>query len=315
MRRLLIGDPHVRPDNLQESTALIDFAVDRAKELRVDQIVVLGDLFHTHKVIRMDVLDFWTKAVKKLSDVAFTVLLVGNHDQAGDDQSEWKMSALDPLASIPNSLVVSDNWSDRNGATFIAHTASEEKFAKAVAAVNDKVLFCHQTFNGAAYENGFYAKDGFSLDLISKYQKVVSGHIHKHQEFANLVYPGTPRWDSISDANEKKGLWLMDGLELSLIPTDEVCKPIVAFDVSEGDELPEIKDGVRAVVRLTGSSAWLADASKKLKGKARVSVKPTDKKFDSSDKNKIRSLEAYASHYKTKNGANISDVLKYIGEL
>jgi hypothetical protein len=31
MRRLLIGDPHVRPDNLQESTALIDFAADRRK--------------------------------------------------------------------------------------------------------------------------------------------------------------------------------------------------------------------------------------------------------------------------------------------
>jgi len=40
-----------------------------------------------------------------------------------------------------------------------------------------KILFCHQTFDGAKFENGFYAPDGFDFSGI-KYEKIISGHIH-----------------------------------------------------------------------------------------------------------------------------------------
>jgi hypothetical protein len=172
---------------------------------------------------------------------------------------------------------------------------------------------CHQTFDGSQYENGFYSEGGINVALVSKFEQVISGHIHKTQKFANIFYPGTPRWDSISDANENKAIWLFsDDGSSEAISTREVCRPLLSIEVNEGEELPKIDAGARTHVKLVGSSAWIASVSKELKGAGvRISAKPTDTRF-SADAKRLSSIDEYAKAFKFDDGLQAADVIEYI---
>ena len=68
MMKLLLGDPHVKKSNLEESQKLMNFVIDVAVSRKVDSIEILGDLFHTHAVKRLEVEDFWIKTLKEVKD-------------------------------------------------------------------------------------------------------------------------------------------------------------------------------------------------------------------------------------------------------
>jgi hypothetical protein len=46
LRILRVGDPHVKVTNIEESERLVEFVAEKAIELKVDRIEILGDLFH-----------------------------------------------------------------------------------------------------------------------------------------------------------------------------------------------------------------------------------------------------------------------------
>lgn len=313
---LLVGDPHVKPDNIKESERLMEFVVNYAIRPDVNKVVILGDLFHTHRVIRMEVQNFWIKWAKEIAKFNSLILLVGNHDQPGDDQNESVMSALDILKGIPNVTIV-DKPKIIDDVTYLPHTADHEKFAHWVSEANTKILTCHQTIDGSQYENGFYAKDGLPIDLFKKFELVISGHIHMHQEFANVWFPGTARWDSASDANEDKAIWLFDEQtkKRTKIPTDSVCSPIISLVLNEGEDVPNLEsfgEGARIYIKLVGASSWIGKMAKELKGKAKLSSKPTDTRF-SGNTTQLSSLESYAESFKFE-GTNKDEVLNFLRE-
>ena len=60
MKILRVGDPHVKPNNLKEfREALMRFALSEAIARKVDVLEILGDLFDTHSIVRLEVLEFW----------------------------------------------------------------------------------------------------------------------------------------------------------------------------------------------------------------------------------------------------------------
>jgi DNA repair exonuclease SbcCD nuclease subunit len=312
---LILGDPHVRPDNIQESEKLLSFVESEALNRKEKTVVILGDLFHTHRVIRMEVQNFWIKWAKRLGQNFSVIAIVGNHDQPGDDQNEDRMSALDVLRNIPGFIVV-DSPKIIEGITYLPHTASAEKFSHWVSEANSKILVCHQTFDGSQYENGFYAKDGLPLTLVEKFDLVIGGHIHKPQEYANVWLPGTARWDSISDANQNKGIWVFDTTSYAktFISTSKVCSPIISLEIKEGEEIPDFEDSLKTHVKLIGSSAWIAKVSKALKGKVRISSKPTDSRASQENK-ELSTLEQYSKNFKFLGSITAEEVMRYVESL
>lgn len=311
---LIVGDPHVKPDNISESEKLLDFIKIEAEKNSIKTIVFLGDLFHTHRLIRMEVERFWIKHVTELAKIAKVILIVGNHDQPGDDQNEQVMSALDVLKGIENAHVV-DKPLVIEGISYFPHTASDPTFKNWVDQANTELLFCHQSFDGSQYENGFYAKDALPLESIAKFKKVICGHIHKTQEIGNLWFPGTPKWDTLSDANENKGIWIFnpDNLNKTFISTEQVCSKITSIEIKENEPIPEITKNSRTYVKLVGSSAWISKTAKDLKGKVRISSKPTDSR-NMSNSNNIATLQSYADNYKFDNISK-EEVLEYLEKL
>lgn len=310
---LRVGDPHAQYSNLGEMKSLIDFVCDLAKKHDVDRIEVMGDLFHNHYMIRLEVMNFWMQAAKKMGQTASTYLLVGNHDQKGDQESEGFMSALDCLIDIPGVRVVSQPILI-DDTLLVPHTSSEETFFKWTKAYEADYLVCHQTFDGSKYDNGMYAPDGFSLESVAQFKLVYSGHIHTSQRFSNVFYVGTPRWDSISDAGQDKGVWICEGSKSEFISTKGIVSEIKLFDILEGDPLPSLNPQDRNYVVLKGSSAWIAKKSKELLGLARVTPRPTDA-LAYSESRKAATLNEFADKFNFIPEAPKEAVLKYIGNI
>jgi len=290
MKVLRVGDPHVKPSNLEESERAMEYVIDLAKRQRVDRIEILGDLFHTHAILRLEVLDFWNRWLNRMP--VETVVLVGNHDMTGDKNSDTH--ALEVFKEMPNGITVVDEPILRGIYGYLPYQHSQESFlslAQRLAHDGARVLVCHQTLGGAQYENGFYAPDAIDPSLIP-FDLIISGHIHKRQIIKaggkTVIYPGTFRWDTVSDANEIKGLTIYEHdsqtgqiLSEEFFPTADVCPPIISVTWQEGDEHPDmyLDTNARVTVELVGSSSWVKLQKEHLKGRVNIKTKITDSRL------------------------------------
>ena len=288
IRILRVGDPHVKVNNIKESRSLIEFVARMAAENKVNRIEILGDLFHTHAVLRLEVVDFWVWAFEKLTQICEVVVLVGNHDLSGDFNSNSSALSVFSLMGLKNLTVVEKPTLIGNiGYIQYVHDSSDFIMrSTALAGRGAKVIVCHQTIQGSKYESGMYAPDGIPTgEWSERFVHIISGHIHSEQSFGNIIYPGTARWDSAVDANRRKGIWIYDHelssgriIGASFISTEHVCSPIRSVVFTEGDTVAvSWPQAARVAVELVGSSVWCSQQKEILKGKCSISTKITDK--------------------------------------
>lgn len=322
MKILRIGDPHITVRNTEESNRLLEFIVQIATEHKVNSIELLGDLMHTHAVIRVEVQDFWQRAFKKLSSWSL-IILVGNHDQPGSKEKEQEMNALNVLEGLGRKIISKPAIWDN--IAYIPYMSDHAAFLKAAQDLYDqgatKLLVAHQTFTGATYENGFYAEDGIDPALVPQ-DAIISGHIHKQQQIGKCFYPGTPKWDTMSDANEDKGIWLFEHNEdgsiksKQFISTKDVVTPIVKHVMNEGDEEVTLNERARNYLELIGSTAWINQMKKKYKGLAAIKARPSDRKAASINKDRAFSMLEYLDTvFKPIDGVTKEDIRKYLKDV
>lgn len=207
------------------------------QERGVDETVIMGDLHHTHNVIRAEVMAFWMKFVRGRK------LLVGNHDYAGEGSDIHALMAYQDRATVIDRPALSDD-----NVLFMPYYADRTKFVEDANALAGRTLVCHQTFSGASYENGFKAEDGVDPDLFS-HDEIVSGHIHTPQSFGKVTYVGAPRWRTLSDANVDRSIWLYDFddsgrvVSKAAIDTGDTCRQIRYIQLTpESPLLPKYLD-------------------------------------------------------------------------
>jgi predicted phosphodiesterase len=217
MKILLVGDPHVVVDELADAQVLLDLVKASAIKHSVDYVVFLGDQHHNHGVVRIEVMDFWSRNLEQLSDFK-TIMLVGNHDRSLD-------------TSTPETI---------NGIRFIPWVATTQDFLDAVDQDTTKII-CHQTFDGAKYDNGMFAPDGVPPSKVWA-DKIVSGHIHTPSKFSHVWYPGAPRWRTQSDVNVDRAIHVVDeDLDIvASIPTVGHCRALYRIQDIEGVQCDEL---------------------------------------------------------------------------
>ncbi len=310
-----LGDPHAKLNNLNEISSLIDFIISLKKEGKVTDLCILGDLFDTHSVVRLETWDFWKKQLEKLSK-SFSkdelAIISGNHDQPGSKERE-NISAISTLDSSLAHLVTSDPlvW---NGMGLIPFTSSEDEFIQKANTTFSlgakKYLVCHQTFNGAMYDNGMYAPDGYDHTKIPQ-EHIISGHIHTSMRFDKVFYTGTARWDSASDANKEKGIYVLSGAVWDFFDTSGVVPAMFRVEVKEGDEIPELKDGAKYSIHLIGTSKWVTK-TKPLFKNAKIKTTYTDSLLKRS-KEKVDNFNDFLS--KASVSVNKDDILLLLAKL
>ena len=308
MKTIRVGDMHVTPNNLKESDSLMKFVLSNALDLKTDRIEFLGDLFHTHAMVRLEVLDFWDKWLNELSDYSGKfdmIVLTGNHDIGGDYTNNY--SALQVFNDIEFVNIVSAPVAV-GVVGYMPYIHDNAKFveeANRLAEHGVKVLVSHTTYQGSKYDNGMYAPDGVDPDLLDpRLTHLISGHVHAEQSFGRVWYPGTARWLSKSCANRRKGIWIVEHddatgaiLSKEFISTENVCQKIVSVKWNEGEDKPEIPENAKVDIELIGSSEWVLAQKKELKGTVSVSSKITDVKKSASRKAGKSLFEFLSSHY------------------
>lgn len=323
---LRVGDPHIKVSNLKDAEALMDFVIKTAQEREVNVIEFLGDLFHTHAVVRLEVMDFWRKYFDWIDALSFIEcrVLVGNHDQPGSREKEQIMNSLNVFEDNEWRTIINKPMILK-GIAYIPYMSDETAFLKASHDLHKEgataLLVAHQTFTGATYENGFYAEDGIDPALVAQ-DYIVSGHIHKRQEIGKCWYQGTPKWDTMSDANENKGIWIYEHNEdgsiasKEFISTAEVVTPIYKHTVNEGDEEPKLIEGAKNYIEFIGKSAWITKMKKKFKGKAQIKARPTDRKSVKIDSKSLLSISEYLlKDFEVIDGVDKNDVKQYLEKL
>jgi DNA repair exonuclease SbcCD nuclease subunit len=232
----LVGDVHAVQNELDECWDLICNIMNTCHGWDCKTVVFMGDLFHNFSIINSFVLNMWKDAFDALTEQGIRVIVLkGNHDSpgAGLDTQEHGLRVFKGSNPL---LVIIDEPQVIDGVQFIPHYYDNEAFLKAIDPTV-KTVYCHAEFKGAQYENGFYTTHGIDVTRLPTQTSFVSGHIHKQQSFNNIWYIGSPRWRGISDANETKGIWVVDHEEDGSIIEKKVfinsqnmgCNPIFLF--------------------------------------------------------------------------------------
>ena len=309
---------------MDESDALMCFIVDTLIKHKPDLIVILGDLFHNFAIVRTEILDFWKAWLDTLSESQPLIVMVGNHDLANSGNDKYKSNALSVFQLMrKKNLHIIETAQVHGNIGYVPYMHDQEEFVRIANGLKEygaKILVCHQDWSGSQYENGYYAPGGVDPDSLD-YPLIIGGHIHKRQRFGKVILPGTARWLTSSDANEPKGLWMVEhddntGLILNeeFLDTSGVCSPILKVSYEEGQPEPTIPDKARVTLSLVGSSVWVSAQKQKFKGKASISSKITDTK-----KTLVRKtgsgLEDFINNHFTVANVSRESVLKYMKEL
>jgi DNA repair exonuclease SbcCD nuclease subunit len=238
---LLVGDVHATPEELDDCNRLFEMIEEKACDAGVDEVCLMGDSYHTHQVIRAEVMHFYRTWFKRWQekDRFRVVCLVGNHDYAGEGNAIHAMEIHEDQVKV-----VDKPWVD-GGRLYMPYYADRDQFVVDANKYPDTyVMICHQTFSGASYENGFKAEDGVDPNLFPQ-DMILSGHIHTPQEFSKVRYLGAPRWRILTDANVERAIWFyeFDQKERSgrsvAYDTGLACRKIHHIELRPGQLLPK----------------------------------------------------------------------------
>jgi len=338
MKALIVGDYHATPQELKECKALADLIYRSVVEHEVELLILLGDQYHHHAIANTAVIDFWQgflaryrcdkpKHLKQIS------MLVGNHDFYSPTimKPHTLITHIDPLVNTYEEqwpqIVDEPTYMCPNVSTMPYYPDPEEFLKDAIRlkerCPDNEVLICHQTFNGATFSEGFYAKDAVNPASVP-FKYIISGHIHNQHAFGNVWYPGSPRWRTLSDANEHKYIYVVDlakGIDIKAkIPTYPTCRRIVKLRVEEFVtplSLPVETENIDYRVDIYGSQTFITEQTLYYKSKlnARCRPFPTNKKtarLTESD-GIIESFNKYSNNFKAPKGTDNNLLLREAG--
>jgi DNA repair exonuclease SbcCD nuclease subunit len=279
MKTLYVGDPHVTVEELADCEALLRYTYHVAQEEVVDRIVFLGDLFNNFSLTNVKVTAFWDRWFSTLKDQQFAVIaLVGNHDMLGDGSGF-------PHALIPfkHMVTVVDEPVQFGHTLFLPYIANPNLFLGSIKPVGDggevKLVVCHQEFNGAMYDNGFYSPFGVNPQLMTTL--VISGHIHTRQWLGKVYYLGAPRWRTLSDAASPTRAIVVHDDETDVFQdfyTNDYVRRIHQVILTPADAyVPQMQDKDEYRIHVEGPAAWVKEVVPTIKGKnVRISTVNTD---------------------------------------
>jgi len=264
---IYVGDLHTKKDNLEESTKFIKWIAGLAKE-RQCPILFSGDQYNDFSIARVEIAYFYKWAFDFIGSPC--IALVGNHDANPDmslnfmDTHQHKVLVVNKPTKLNNGNIL-----------LLPFYRKKELFEHQVKEFTGQYIYCHQEWNGAKYENGFYAPHGVELEIIPETVKeVTSGHIHKEQAFGKVWYPGSPRHLTRSDLGEEKGVWhinLDSNTKTKILTPHDVCEPFKHFEITP-DSVWTTDDlnSSRVFVDIKGPKKFIKSILKKMPETAKI---------------------------------------------
>jgi DNA repair exonuclease SbcCD nuclease subunit len=241
---LCIGDPHFQVDNIPEVDLFTEKILSLANEKQPKIIVILGDTLHTHERLHTIPFNKANDLIYKLSTVALTYVLVGNHDYISNQQFLTTNHWLSGIKEWKNVVVVDQVITESLYGvkfTFVPYVPPG-RFEEALNTTGEgwrdsSCIFAHQEFAGCKM-GAITSIEGDKWNI--NYPHIVSGHIHSRQSpQANIYYPGSAMQNAFGESEKNIIAYLTcneKGYNLEEINLQLPRKKILYMDVEDIDE-------------------------------------------------------------------------------
>lgn len=261
MKIFAIGDLHLKKS--WNYLPLLDELVVQIERTEPDMVVVLGDTLDTKSVIHMACLVDAINFFERLSKLAKTYVLIGNHDRPNNSDF---LSGYHPFTGV-KCVTIADNVIKEDGFVFVPYVPPG-RFDEALGDTDlsdVKLIFAHQQFLGSVPDG---KGDVWSMDK----PMVISGHIHSHMFLENIMYTGSPVAHTFGEKSDKF-VFLLDETGAILEKISLNCyKPrrelhfgfddIKDLDV---DDLADEKFNTKVVISMTRSETAASANQKTIK--------------------------------------------------
>jgi len=210
MKILITGDFHITDRGTRTQVILnyIDYIWDYYKKNGLGLIAINGDIFDRGSQLKNSfVIPLCLKLHAMKEDGVNFVFCTGNHDATNIDNDSF-IETFQPYGKVvKKSEVINYDGTD---ITFLSYTKNEEDIPK-----SGDVMITHLSIADFEFDNAFHAteKHAFPKALFEKYNKVFTGHFHKHQAKNNIVYVGSPCQMNRGEIGQTKGFVVYDTKE------------------------------------------------------------------------------------------------------
>ena len=203
---LIVGstDWHIKDDNADIIFDLVKQQCEIAKELKVDNLMCLGDVFNSRKSQTLKVLNTFRRILDMIDDYNLKLIVIsGNHDKTSYENKE---SFLDSFRHHPAIFLI-----DMVGAIpfkehnlhlhfmpFFKEDVWEDQFNEYIKGylglTGDKQLeginiFCsHIAITGSRNNDGKRVESNISHKSFRHFDKVLLGHYHDSQKIGKNIY-------------------------------------------------------------------------------------------------------------------------------
>lgn len=186
------------------------------KEHGISNVIQLGDLFDRRKYINFNTLAsakeyFFDQLDRQL--ISFYALL-GNHDIFYRNTLRINSPSL-VLPEYGRILLIDKPCTIVFGGMpmdLIPWICEENEKEVAEFIRNSKSDYCfgHFELHGFEMDRGNFCHEGMDAALLSKYERVITGHFHHRSERDNILYTGVPYQMTWADWNDPKGFHVFD---------------------------------------------------------------------------------------------------------
>ena len=227
----------------------VDTIFREIKRNRVSQLLILGDLTDVKNNHDAWLVNAVFEHIRRLSRACFVTILKGNHDYTTPSYPFFKSLGL-----LSHVRWVNEPWARDDDTLFLPHTNDYKKDWQGLKIKTYKLVFTHNTFEGALAEHG-KELSGIPRTVFSKGQTVISGDVHVPQKLGPIIYTGSPYPINFGDSPDKHMILLDEDNKISYISYDGPSK--VMIDIPGLDVPMEIKglkkgDMIKVRVRISG---------------------------------------------------------------
>jgi DNA repair exonuclease SbcCD nuclease subunit len=194
---LVIGDIHVKVNNIKEINMLLEKVKQTIKDHDIKMVVFLGDISDSFDVMHVLSWKCIVNLVYSVSHLCKTILIVGNHDYINNKQhftDNHFYSLFSKLAGVDVKVVDKPHVElFLNKKLLFLPYIPNGKFLDSLKDFEISeidMIFCHQEFFGSKMGPIESTKGD---KYPENYPLVISGHIHDRQmPQGNIIYIGTP---------------------------------------------------------------------------------------------------------------------------
>lgn len=256
MKIAILGDLHIgvsHDDSWIQKKQLQAFEsiIPKLKEEGITTIIQTGDWFDSRPGISQITIRFINEKLMPLLKDFEIYTIVGNHDMHYREEIQPN-SPEEILSRFENVTIYSKPTTVKFGSKsfdmipWICNSNKDEVLSYIAQSESDYCIG-HFELQGYPYYTGIEAQTGYNDNILSRYEKVYSGHFHCQSEKNNVQYVGTPYTLTLGDANDYRGAWIIDTedpnfLKFILNPYMNHVKLYFDADTFEFDDIETYRD-------------------------------------------------------------------------